>query len=406
MPPAQAIDYPSPTALYCHHKAIRTLLGVKPYTDAHTRQLAIGSAKTAATVVDTRSDIINITVDEIVRLGYELPVFRTIDEIAEQAYAAAELELHARIAKRLTEDQRKWLDSLLSAELPLRRTLYNKIKRSAKKTSRKHLDAVLDQLDWLESLPDSDVLLDGVPTTKLKHIADMASALDAGDMKDFTPAKRHTIILALIRQMRVSARDDIAEMFIRRVGTMHKSAREELQSIQARQREMSEELVQVGDGRSRPHVERRNGAGHNLLCDVLIPILDRLHEDGFCLLIQQATSAKIRVPGRQPQILFTAFSAHLHRSILAGQSGDAGLWKYVLVDRQLVRVAFLRLWIAHQAPGAADSSDESPSAAAASSRSAGGASSMAVSVPLKVWQAWSKVGWKLREATASNCCFS
>jgi hypothetical protein len=151
--------------------------------------------------------------------------------------------LHTRIAKRLSEEQQKWLDSLLNAELPLRRTLYNKIKRSAKKTSRKHLDAVLDQLDWLESLPDSDVLLDGVPTTKLKHIADMASALDAGDMKDFTPAKRHTFILALIRQMRVSARDDIAEMFIRRVGTMHKSAREELQSIQARQREMSEELV-------------------------------------------------------------------------------------------------------------------------------------------------------------------
>lgn len=243
MPPAQAIDYPSPTALYRHHKAIRALLGVKSYTDAHTRPLAIGIAKTAAAVVDTRTDIINITIDELVRLGYELPVYRTIDEIAEQAYAAAELELHASIAKRLTEEQRKWLDSLLNAELPLRRTLYNKIKRSAKKTSRKHLDAVLDQLDWLDLLPDSDVLLDGVPTTKLKHIADMASALDAGDMKDFTPAKRHTFILALIRQMRVSARDDIAEMFIRRVGTMHKSAREELQSIQARQRQMSEELV-------------------------------------------------------------------------------------------------------------------------------------------------------------------
>jgi hypothetical protein len=62
-------------------------------------------------------------------------------------------------------------------------------------------------------------------------------------MKDILPAKRHTLILALIRQMRISARDDIAEMFIRRVGMMHKSAREELQQIQARQRELSEELV-------------------------------------------------------------------------------------------------------------------------------------------------------------------
>lgn len=243
MPAAKAIAYASHTALYRHHKAIRTLLGVKPYTDAHTRPLAIGIAKAAAAIVDTRTDIINITVEELVRLGFELPVFRTLDEIAEQAHTAAEFDLHSQIGLRLNEGQRKWLDDLLVAELPVRRTLYNQIKRSAKKASRKHLDTVLDQLDWLESLPDSDVLLEGVPATKLKHIADMASTLDAGDMKDFVPAKRHTFILALIRQMRISARDDIAEMFIRRIGTMHKSAREELQAIQARQREMSEALV-------------------------------------------------------------------------------------------------------------------------------------------------------------------
>lgn len=136
-----------------------------------------------------------------------------------------------------------WLDKLLDADLPIRRTLYNQIKRSAKKASRKHLDLVLDQLSWLESLPDSDILLSDVPATKLKHMADMASVLDAGEMKDISPAKRHALILALIRQMRITARDDIAEMFIRRIGAAHKSAREQLLDLQARQRKLSEELV-------------------------------------------------------------------------------------------------------------------------------------------------------------------
>jgi hypothetical protein len=69
MPPAQAIEYPSPTALYRHHKAIRALLGVKSYTDAIP---ALGHRlPKAAAVVDTRTDIINITIDELVRLGYE-----------------------------------------------------------------------------------------------------------------------------------------------------------------------------------------------------------------------------------------------------------------------------------------------------------------------------------------------
>lgn len=243
-PSVQALEYPAAhTALYRDHKAVRELLGVRPYTDAHTRKLAIRLANAAASVVETRADIINIVVEELVRLGHELPVFRTLDDIAEQAHAHGQAELHLRIAQRLTAGQREWLDRLVDAELPVRRTLYNQIKRSAKKASRGHLDLLLDQLRWLESLPDSDVLLTDVPATKLKHMAEMAAALDAGDMKDLRPAKRHALILALIRQMRIRARDDVAEMFIRRIGAVHKCAREQLQVIQARQRELSEELV-------------------------------------------------------------------------------------------------------------------------------------------------------------------
>ncbi len=242
--PEQTIQYAgSQTALYRHHKAIRDLLGVQPYTDAHTRKLAIRIAQEAAAVVETRVDIINIVVEDLVRQGYELPVFRTLDDIAEQAHAFAQAELHVRIAQRLSAQQRKWLDQLIEAELPARRTLYNQLKRSAKKASRKHLGLLLDQLRWLESLPDSDALLADVPATKLKHMAEMAAVLDAGDMKDLWPAKRHALILALIRQMSIRARDDLAEMFIRRLGAIHKSARDELQVIQARQRETSEELV-------------------------------------------------------------------------------------------------------------------------------------------------------------------
>ncbi|MYM80872.1 Tn3 family transposase [Duganella sp. FT50W] len=244
MQPVGKLIYPKAhTALYRDHKTIRTFLGVKAYTDAHTRTLTIDIAQEAAAVVDTRVDIINITVEELVRLGHELPSFGEVDKIAEQAYAAAESTLHTRVAQRLTPEQRNWLDQLLKTDLIARRSMYNEIKRSAKKASRKHLDLVLDQLRWLEELPGSDTLVADIPATKLKHLADRAAVLDAGDMKDFRPAKRYTLILCLIRQMRVGARDDIAEMFIRRLSAIHKSAREELLVIQARQRELSEVLV-------------------------------------------------------------------------------------------------------------------------------------------------------------------
>jgi TnpA family transposase len=244
MQPVRNITYPDThTSPYRHHKAIRTLLGVKPCVETKMVTVATGIAQRAAAVVDTRVDIINITIEELVRQGHELPAFSTLDELAETAHAAVESTLYSRIGQRLSASQKKWLDNLLEAELPQRRTLYHQIKRSAKKASRKHLDLVLDQLHWLEELPDSDTLLADVPATKLKHLAERAAVLDAGDMKDFRPAKRHTLVLALIRQMRIGARDDIAEMFIRRIGAIHKSAKEELIVIQARQRELSEELV-------------------------------------------------------------------------------------------------------------------------------------------------------------------
>lgn len=208
-----------------------------------TRPITVEISQRAAAIVDTRVDIINITVEELVRSGYELPAFSTLDTIAEKAHAAVESALYKKISQRLSSAQRQWLDSLLDTELPQRRSLYHQIKRSAKKASRKHLDLVLDQLNWLESLPDPGTLLEDVPANKLRHLSDRAAVLDAAEMKDYSPAKRQTLILALIHHMRIGARDDIAEMFIRRISAIHKSAREELQVLQARQRELSEELV-------------------------------------------------------------------------------------------------------------------------------------------------------------------
>ncbi|MFX7862322.1 hypothetical protein ABTK41_19780, partial [Acinetobacter baumannii] len=74
-------------------------------------------------------------------------------------------------------------------------------------------------------------------------MADSAAVLDAGELKSYRPAKRHALVLALIRRMRVRARDDIAEMFIKRISLIHKHAREELEKTKAQQREMSEQLV-------------------------------------------------------------------------------------------------------------------------------------------------------------------
>ena len=67
--------------------------------------------------------------------------------------------------------------------------------------------------------------------------------LDASDLKDLNSSKRHALMLAAIQRLRSRVRDDIAEMFVRRMAKIHKRAKEELKSIILGQRARSEALI-------------------------------------------------------------------------------------------------------------------------------------------------------------------
>ena len=96
---------------------------------------------------------------------------------------------------------------------------------------------------WLDAMGDVDLPLTGIPPAKVRAFAHEAKVLDASDFKRFTPPKRYTLLLSLIHQMRVRTRDDIAEMFLKRVGAIEKRAKQELADIQLAQRSRVEKLA-------------------------------------------------------------------------------------------------------------------------------------------------------------------
>ena len=85
--------------------------------------------------------------------------------------------------------------------------------------------------------------LTGIPERKRKHVAAEDRALDAAELRDFRPAKRHALLLCLIHRARVQARDDLAEMFIMRIGNIHNRASKELDRLRVRYRGKAEALV-------------------------------------------------------------------------------------------------------------------------------------------------------------------
>ncbi|EPM0318863.1 Tn3 family transposase, partial [Pseudomonas aeruginosa] len=120
--------------------------------------------------------------------------------------------------------------------------------QAPKKPSRKHLEVLIDHMAWLESFGNLDAIFDGIVDTKIRHFAAQAAASDVAELKDCSLPKRYTLMLALIYRMRVRTRDHLAEMFIRRISTIHKRAKEELEQIQARQRQKLEQLAATLDG--------------------------------------------------------------------------------------------------------------------------------------------------------------
>lgn len=241
--PDVPLGYPGIATLYRHHAAIRTFLGYTPFYGTKAGKIAKQAAREAAQVLDQRVDIINATIEELVLRRFELPAFSTLDKIAEGIHASVQDQLFEEVGSRLSEADKDRLDSLVTKELSNQTSSFHRLKMLPKRATKKHLEAVLEQLQWLESLGEIDSPLRGLPPAKVRYLASQAAVLDAANLKASAPNRRYALILSLIQRMRVRARDDLAEMFIRRVSTLHNRAKEELLSIQQHQRKKAEDLV-------------------------------------------------------------------------------------------------------------------------------------------------------------------
>lgn len=242
-------DYSAKNTMYRHMAAIREYLRVTPVYGEASVAAAEKFAYTAAELMDQRIDIINIVVDDLVSHRFELPAFRTIDELAERIHAEVQGRIFQTVYDRMSGPHMAALIALYSGENMERRlSEYNDLKKSARSPTKRHLEVLLDHLAWLESLGPMDDVFEGVPDTKVRHFAAQAMSYDVAELKECAEPKRFALLLALIHRMQVRARDQLTEMFLRRVSTIHKRAKEELETIQRKQRGQVEQLVGTLDG--------------------------------------------------------------------------------------------------------------------------------------------------------------
>jgi hypothetical protein len=96
---------------------------------------------------------------------------------------------------------------------------------------------------WAGSFGDSRAWWQGVALSKITDFAGEGASGDAAVLGDHGAAKRTAVLAAMVHAAQEKARDDTAEMFCRRVATLTKRARAELEELKKQQQEVTEALI-------------------------------------------------------------------------------------------------------------------------------------------------------------------
>lgn len=241
LPPEVVPGYDKPRTRYQHQTAIRKFRSIQSY-GKEAQRIALEAVQKAAQVMDHPADLINVAIAELIRQNYELPAFSTLDRLARHIRKSVNDGFFEMVFQRLGNQEIKRLDELLERG-ESHYSEYNRLKNLPKKPKLSEIRERLDHLAWLTTFGDARPYLEGISPAKVSHFAAQAKALDAREMKDFSQAKRAALLLCLIYRSQTKTRDHLGTLFIKRMASLHKAAKEELEQIREQHREKTESLV-------------------------------------------------------------------------------------------------------------------------------------------------------------------
>jgi TnpA family transposase len=227
-----------------HKSLVRDQLGVTAEPE-RARSIAEEAIRSVAAVKDNPADLINVALEELIRARCELPAYSTLDRLAGRIRAEVNGTIFELVHRRISPADRARLLSLLECDPITRRSGFDLLKQPAPAATLSRFRQHLELMGWLDVLGATDAWLTGVPAAKVSHFAGEAGVLDASELSDVGEVKRIVLVACLLHQARVRARDDLAEMFCKRMAAIHKKGRELLAMIQERHRERSERMISV-----------------------------------------------------------------------------------------------------------------------------------------------------------------
>src|SRR6266566_2789987 len=234
----------SPATLYRYYRALREHLELDSQ-GKYVRHVAAQAMHTAAQTMENPVDLINATIETLLVEHCELPAFSTLDRMAGRIRRLVNRGIYQTVFARIAEAEQQALSRLLEPDGSSSFTAFDRIKDAPKSATLTHLDEWLSRLTWLQSWGSMDPFLEGMRSSKITHLAQEARSLYPSDLLDFSAPRRLTLLACLIAQATVSTRDEIIQMFLKRMSKLTEKAKQELERLREEERAITEHLVEV-----------------------------------------------------------------------------------------------------------------------------------------------------------------
>lgn len=191
-------DYDDSGTRRRHVALIREFMQVKAF-DESARTALLDATREAALTKEDLADIMNVGIEELLRLRFELPGFTTILRTAQYARTQVNRQVYAQVAAELGNKGRELINVLLKVPAGRTKSEWETLKKEPGKPTVKNIRELVTQIEWVKTWYVGLRALSKLPDVKLRHFAAEARSLDTARMHELEPSKRYTLASGLLK---------------------------------------------------------------------------------------------------------------------------------------------------------------------------------------------------------------
>jgi len=231
----------NPRSRVRHMMLIREFLNIKPF-DSKSQKYIEEIIYKHAYKKDEIIDLINISIEELIKERVELPGYTTLSKICDSMRIRVYDDLYNEVFEKMKKEEIEFIDNLLEVENNY--SVWNTIKQDSKNPTVNNMKEIIEKLDLIGNQKKYIEILSHIPDIKIKKFYAEAMTMDAAAIKKVKNNKMYTLAFSLLNGQYSKTIDDLTEMLIKVVKKIHTSSKLKLDNHRLMRVKTTDSLIE------------------------------------------------------------------------------------------------------------------------------------------------------------------